>query len=117
QDWQPLGVFALAEPGQTNSNMLMQLAINKNGILKGNYFNQLTNESSEIYGSLDKNTQRISWTIGTNTGTVFDTDLADLTNPDSSVLVHYSPTSTQRMALIRLQQPTGSMPGATGQTS
>jgi hypothetical protein len=105
QNWQPLGVFALAEPGQTSSNMLMQLAINKDGIVEGNYYNQLTNESSQVYGSLDKKTKRISWTIGTNANTVFDASLGDLTKDDSSVLVHYGPTNTQRMALIRLQQP------------
>ncbi len=105
QQWQPLGVFALAEPGQTDSNMILQLAINSSGIVKGNYYNQLTNEKAEIYGALDKNTQRISWTIGTNPDAVFDAGLGDLVKDDSSVLVHYGPTNTSRMALIRLQQP------------
>lgn len=104
-DWQSLGVFSLVEPGQTQSNMMMQLAINKSGVLHGNYYNQLTNESSEIYGALDKKTQRVSWTIGTNPQTVFDAGLSDLTGQDSSVLVHYSPTNTQRMTLVRMQQP------------
>jgi hypothetical protein len=105
EQWQPLGVFALAEPGQTQSNMMVQLAINSAGIVRGNYYNQLTNEQSEVYGSLDKNTQRVSWTIGTNPNTVFDAGLGDLTQNDSSVLVHYGPNNTSRMALIRLQQP------------
>ncbi len=117
--WEPLGVFSLAEPGQTQSNMLMQLAINKDGVVRGNYVNQLTNEKSEIYGALNKSTQRVSWTIGTNATTVFDAGLSDLTQPDSSVLVHYGPSSTSRMALIRLNQPPdGSDPNATpGQAS
>jgi hypothetical protein len=105
QQWQPLGVFALAEPGQSQSNMLLQLAVNKDGIVRGNYFNQLTNESSEVYGSVNKQSERISWTIGTNKNTVFDAGLTDLTKDDSSVLVHYGPDNTQRMALIRMQQP------------
>lgn len=104
--WQPLGVFALAEPGESQSNMMLQLAINGDGVVRGNYFNQLTNESSEVYGALDKQTQRISWTIGQNTSTVFDAGLADLVQNDSSVLVHYGPTNTQRMTLVRLPQPT-----------
>lgn len=103
-NWQSLGVFALAQPGENNSNMLLQLAINKQGIVHGSYYNQLTNETSEVYGSLDKKTQRISWTIGNNTGTVFDAGLSDLVNNESSVLVHYGPTNTQRMTLVRLQQ-------------
>lgn len=105
KDWAPLGVFSLAEPGQTQSNMMLQLAINKDGIVRGNYLNQLTQETSQVYGALDKKTQRISWTIGQNNGTVFDTSLGDLVKDDSQVLVHYSPNNTQSMALIRLPAP------------
>lgn len=104
EKWEPLGVFALAEPGQTQSNMLFQLAINQAGIVRGNYMNQLTNEKSQVYGALDKKTQRISWTIGQNNTTVFDTSLSTLVKDDSQVLVHYSATNTQEMALIRLSQ-------------
>jgi hypothetical protein len=105
EKWQALGVFALAEPGQTDSNMLLQLAINQKGILRGNYTNQLTNEHSQVYGALDKKNQRISWTIGSNNSTVFDTSLSDLVKDDSQVLVHYGPSSTKTMALIRLPAP------------
>lgn len=114
KNWQSLGVFSLAQPGQTESSMLLQLAINKDGTLRGNYFNQLTNETSTIYGSLDKKTQRISFTLGQNKGTVFDTTLADLTKQDAPVLVHYSATNTQPMMLVRLEQPkTPEQPKAT----
>ena len=105
QNWQPLGVFALAEPGQTDSNMMLQLAINKDGTLRGNYLNQLTNETSQVFGALDKKTQRVSWTIGNNNTTVFDAMLPDLVRDDSQVLVHYGPQSTKTMALIRLPAP------------
>ena len=111
EKWQALGVFALAEPGQKDSNMLLQLAINQKGIVRGNYTNQLTNENSQIYGALDKKTQRISWTIGANNSTVFDTSLSDLVNDDSQVLVHYGPTNTRTMALIRLPAPSSSDSG------
>lgn len=115
-DWKALGVFGLAEPGQTSSNMLLQLAINKDGVVRGNYLNQLTNEKSQVYGALDKKTHRISWTIGQNNSTVFDTNLADIANDDSQVLVHYGPDNTQKMALIRLPAPTNTDSG-NGNTS
>ena len=105
-EFAPLGVFSLAEPGQTQANTMLQLAINKQGVVRGNYLNQLTNERSQLYGMLDKKTQRISWTIGQNNNTVFDTSLPDLVKNESQVLVHYSPTNTQEMALIRLPAPT-----------
>ncbi len=105
EKWAPLGVFSLAEPGETQANMLLQLAINPDGIVRGNYLNQLTNERSQIYGALDKKTQRVSFTIGENNSTVFDTTLRDLTREDSQILVHYGATNTQEMALIRLPAP------------
>jgi hypothetical protein len=108
EQYAPLGVFALAEPGTTQSNTMLQLAISQSGIVRGNYLNQLTNERSQVYGSLDKKTQRISWTIGQNNATVFDTSLTDLTKDDSEVLVHYGPNNTQEMALIRLPAPADS---------
>lgn len=105
--WQALGVFSLAQKGQTQSSMLFQLAINKDGIVRGNYMNQLTNETDQVYGSLDKQTQRISFTIGQNNSnsTVFDTTLSDLTKDDAPVLVHYGPSNTQAMMLVRLPAP------------
>ena len=116
-DWAPLGVFALAEPGQSQSNMMLQLAINKQGVLRGNYLNQLTNERSQVYGSLDKTTQRVSWTIGQNNTTVFDSTLGDLTKDDSQVLVHYGPDNTTTMAMIRLPAPADAGQGAPSDAS
>lgn len=105
EQFQPLGVFALAAPGQDQSDMLIQLAINQSGTLRGNYLNNLTSETSQVYGTLDKKTKRVSWTVGTNLNTVFDTSLSDLTKDDSEVLVHYGPNNTRQMALIRMPAP------------
>lgn len=104
-NWQPLGVFSLVQGNQTDSTMVMQLAINKQGIIKGNYYNQITGENSQITGSLDKKTQRIAWSLGTNGNTVFDTSLSNLTKDQSPVLVHYGAGNTQEMALVRVNQP------------
>ncbi|MDR3616057.1 MAG: hypothetical protein P4L53_21040 [Candidatus Obscuribacterales bacterium] len=105
EKYEPLGVFSLNEPGDSHSNMLLQLAISQNGIVRGNYINQLTGEKSQVYGALDKKTQRISWTIGENTGTVFDSSLSDLTRQKTKVLVHYGPDDTRDMNLVRQKAP------------
>lgn len=105
--WEPLGVFALAQPGQTQSTMVMQLAINQNGAVAGTYLNQMTGESLPIHGSLDKNTQRLSWTLGDNPNTVFDTSLKNLLAQETSILVHYGAANTQEMLLVRLPAPQG----------
>jgi hypothetical protein len=104
-EWQPLGVFALVKDDQSDASMMFQIAINRDGIIAGNYFNQLTSESTEINGKLDRKTQRVSFTIGQNSSTVFDTSIGNLMKENSPILVHYGPDRTQQMALIRLKKP------------
>jgi hypothetical protein len=103
--WEPLGVFSLVEPGQTKSTTLFQLAINKDGIVRGNYVNEITNERTQVHGALDKATQRISWTVGDNPETVFSSVLSDLTKDKCKVLVQFGPNNTQQMAFQRMPPP------------
>ena len=53
-DWLPLGVFALTKPNQTKSDISIQLAVNKQGIVRGNYTDNVTNKNQVIQGSVDK---------------------------------------------------------------
>jgi hypothetical protein len=105
EKWEPLGVYSLLEPGQTKSTTLFQLAINKDGIVRGNYMNEITNEKSQIQGALDKKTQRLSWTVGQNPQTVFSTDLEDLVKDKGKVVVQFGPDNTQQMAFKRQAKP------------
>jgi hypothetical protein len=41
-DWLPLGVFALTKPDQTKSVVSIQLAVNKQGTIRGNYTDTAT---------------------------------------------------------------------------
>ena len=109
EQWQPLGVFGLAPPGQTQPTMIVQLAIDQYGIVRGNYTNQLTGETELVNGVLDTRTQRLTWVIGSNTATVFDTSLYALMQPESSILVHYGPLSTDQMLAVRLPEPASVM--------
>ena len=105
ESWQPLGVFSLVEPGQSQSTTLFQMAINKDGIVRGNYMNQITNEKAPVQGALDKNTQRISWTVGSNPETVFSSSLSDLVKDKCKVLVQFGPQNSQEMAFKRMPKP------------
>ena len=44
-DWLPLGVFALTKPDQTKSDVSIQLAVNKQGVIRGNYTDTATNRT------------------------------------------------------------------------
>lgn len=103
-DWKPLGVFALTQGDQTDSNSIFQLAVDKNGIVRGNYYNPLTQEEKPIQGKVDKKNKRVAWTVGTNKQVVYDTGLANLLAKQSSLLIHLSKDSTQQWNIVRLQR-------------
>jgi hypothetical protein len=104
--WQPLGVFALAQGEEQTSNTVFQLAVNKQGVIRGNYFDALMGTSTEVYGSVDPKTQRAAWTIGKNKNTVFETGINNLTRDETPVLVHFGKDRSQQWLLVRVENPT-----------
>lgn len=105
KDWKPLGIFALMQNNQSDTSQMLQLCVNKSGIIRGNYYNALTDETKPIHGAVDRKNMRASWTIGTNSKVVYDTGVGNLLKSQSPILVHYSKDSTQQWILVRLQNP------------
>jgi uncharacterized protein (TIGR03000 family) len=105
--WQPLGVFALVQGEEKTSNTMFQLAINAEGILRGNYYDGLMDSTTPIYGSVDKKSQRAAWIIGDKKTPLFEAGLFNLTRDETPVLVHFGPDKTQQWLLVRMQQPSG----------
>jgi len=105
--WTPLGVFALTQGpgGQQSSNNLFQLAVNQSGIIRGNYYDAVADETTPVEGSVDSKTQRACWTVGNKTDRVFDTGIYNLTKDQAPILVHTGNDQTEQMLLVRLQQP------------
>ena len=104
-DWLPLGVFALTKPDQTKSDVSVQLAVNKQGVIRGNYTDSAGNKNQVIQGSVDKESQRVAFTVGDDTQTVFDTGLYNLTKAEAPCLKHLGSDSAEQWLLVRLQQP------------
>ena len=101
----PLGVFSLVQGNQTDSSTLFQLALSKSGAIAGNYYNVLTGETLPVQGGVDKATQRVAWTVGKNTTTVYDAGISSLTKDEMPVLVHFGADQTQQWMLVRMEQP------------
>jgi hypothetical protein len=104
-DWKPLGVFALAPNGQQASNNVFQLAIDQNGVIRGNYYDGVLDTTTPVYGSVDKKTQKAAWTIGKTKDRVFEAGLYNLTQPEAPVLVHFGADKTQQWLLVRVEKP------------
>jgi hypothetical protein len=104
-EWLPLGVFALTQPGQTKSDVALQLAVNKQGVLRGNSTDVAANTVQLVHGSVDKQTQRVAFTVGDNAETVVETGLYNLTKDEAPVLIHFGADRTEQWLLVRLQNP------------
>jgi hypothetical protein len=104
EDWEPLGVFALVQGEEKTSYNIFQLAINKEGIIKGNYYNALTDASEPVSGSVDKKTQRAAWSVGKNKTPIYEAGIANLTQDESTVLVHFGKGQAQQFILVRVEQ-------------
>ena len=104
-DWLPLGVFAVVRDGETQSNRLFQLAVNKQGIIRGNYEDAVAGNVEAIHGSVDKDTQRAAWSIADNPQVVVETGLSNLTMDEAPALVHFAADNTEQILLVRLDEP------------
>jgi hypothetical protein len=105
EEWQSLGVFAMVQGDEKEANNIFQIAINREGVIRGNYYNGMTDLAVPISGSVDKKTQRAAWIVGEKKETVYETGVANLTQPETYVLVHVGKDRTQQWTLIRLEPP------------
>ncbi len=110
-DWMSLGVFAVADQEKGEPNMFLQLAVNKDGVISGSYYNESTKSTQTVQGAVDKKTQRAAWTIGDNKSPVLDTGIYNLTKDETQVLVHFGKEKTQTWLLVRMEEPEGEQTG------
>ncbi len=102
-DWLPLGVFAFSKDGADTSNVTIQLAVNKQGIIRGNSTDTSNEKTETVSGSVDKQSQRVAFTIGDNPTTVVETGLYNLTKDEAPALVHFGQDRTEQWLLVRLK--------------
>ena len=116
--WLPLGVFAVVEGDQTSSDDVFQLAVDRQGTIRGNYHNVRTDQVESMSGAVDKQTQRAAWRIGSDQFPVYEAGIANLTKDATPMLVHTADGQSRQVSLLRLPQPAqpsgdGNVPPAT----
>jgi hypothetical protein len=115
--WLPLGIFAIVDDGNASgSNYTFQIAVNPQGVIRGNLHDRQKNTVEPISGSVDKNTQRAAWTIGSDQMPIYDAGIANLTKDSTTILVHTGGGQSHQVTLARLQPPEQTPPadGAPG---
>jgi hypothetical protein len=103
--WLSLGVFAAVRADESKSDMMFQLAVDKQATVRGNYFNTGDKNAQPLEGAVDKTTQRICWVVADRKNIVFDTGLYNLTQDETTLLVHFGAEKTEQWTLVRLKKP------------
>jgi hypothetical protein len=105
EEWQSLGVFGMIQGEEKTAQHIFQLAVNKAGVIRGNYYNAVADNTLPVYGSVGPKSQRAAWSIGDKKEIVFEAGLNNLTQEQTPVLAHYGKERTDQMILIRLEEP------------
>ncbi len=106
-EWMPLGVFAVTEQDGTDSGMVIQLAVSKEGIVAGTFYNDVTGSSRPLEGMVDQKSQRVAWRFADDDSseTVMETGIYNLTEDQATAFVHFGPDKTQTWLMVRLPDP------------
>lgn len=105
-EWMPLGTFAVSTDEQdTDPSMTVQLAVNREGVVAGTFYNIETDEAQSVQGAVDRETQRVAVRFGENEEVVAETGLYNLTQDEAPVLVHFGADKTENYLLVRLEEP------------
>lgn len=115
-DWLPLGVFAVTQDDSGASDMMLQLAVSKEGVIAGTLYNETTNATTPVDGMVDKKSQRAAWkrTDDVDSNVVMETGVYNLTKQEVPVLVHFGPDETRQWLLVRLEDSESKDTGAQG---
>ncbi len=106
-EWLPLGAFALTREGVDDSQAMLELAVNKQGVLAGTYYNEATEVSRSLKGMLDQTSQRaaMGFADGKNAEVVLETGIYNLTQEEAPALLHQGQERSTPVLLVRLQAP------------
>lgn len=105
EEWQSLGVFGMVQGEVKTAKHIFQLGVNKAGVVRGNYYDAIADNSLPVYGSVDKQSQRVAWSIGDKKDIVFEAGLNNLTQDQTPILIHYGKERTEQMILVRQEEP------------
>lgn len=105
-EWYPIGIFALSSSPETSStsNFIYQLAVNQQGQVDGTLYNTSTNLVYDVEGTLNKETQVVSFRVANDTAPIMSTGLFNLTQEQTSILVQFVNGSQETWTLTRLNE-------------
>ena len=82
--------------------------MDKQGNIRGSYYDMITNDTHNVIGVIDKNTQQVRWTIDTNRQLTFVATLDQLTQSQGVVNVKLPGGQVQQWQLVRMENASAS---------
>lgn len=76
----------------------------REGSFTPNWYTSHPESTTPVIGSLQKEMQRVAWTMDGKPNTVFETGLYNLTQDETTMLVHFGTDRTEQYRLFRVQQ-------------
>lgn len=105
-EWMALGTFTVSSGEKdVEPNRIIQLAVNKEGIVSGTLYNTETDLTQSVQGKVDKDTQRVAIRVGDSEDLVAETGLYNLTQEQAPVLVHFGAEKVENWLFVRLEDP------------
>ena len=106
-EWLLLGVYALCNSEDGDPTMFLQLAISREGIVAGPFANTTNNENLSVQGGANRESTRLAVTIGDVDDVVIETGLYNLTEEQTSALIHYQNGTRENWLLVKMPDPQG----------
>jgi hypothetical protein len=101
-----LGTVSMAvKDDEVDPARVIQLAVSKNGLVSGTIYNRTSGNTYVVQGRVDKETQRLAFTIGDDSNTVMETGIYNLTQDQTPVLCHFGTSQHQVYLMARLSEP------------
>lgn len=105
-EWLALGTFTVSSGEKdVEPNRIIQLAVNKDGVVSGTLYNTETDLTQSVQGKVDKDTQRVAIRIADSEDLVVETGLYNLTQEQAPVLVHFGTEKVENWLFVRLADP------------
>jgi hypothetical protein len=101
-NWYPLGVYSLMAGPDDLGTRMVQLAVDRNGQIAGNYYDLITNSNYSVSGDISRQSQRVAWLLNKNRGIRFRTHISQLMQPYGMMTVRM-PGGEQQWQFVRLE--------------
>ncbi len=109
-EWLNLGTFGIIPYQGTDFAYGIQLAISKDGIIRGIQWDMKGNTATEIAGSIQRDGLKIAWRAKTANAPYFESTVDQLTQPESYVNV-YDPIAKSLVSWQMIQIDPKDLPG------